>query len=282
MNIKLTVAIVALIALGTAAVAVYSPGSIEVLGQAAGITGKAVQGAAATTDEPMYVLAQDGEEGGESGEEGKEEGSEEAKEGGDAPKAPGAPGEAPATPEQAEMPADEEAEAVERFKEMDPRDIITEKAELAEDLLTSPWEREPVEEFVPETGRVDPLTRVRDAVPEDLKPPRSGETDVNQFNTYILSQEASTFIELLAPSIQVHNVLQIGLEKFASVSIGGQRGTLAEGQGQQFSLGMVDNIPLVGTIQCVSIATDDVVIRITVNGQGTDTSVSKDLHFIPR
>jgi hypothetical protein len=299
MNIRVGVAIVAILALAAAAVSVYAPQSWQNLNFALRGNGASVVDASAFEGEPAFVLAQDAESGDEQADdkeeagdgaggdaEGSAEGDEAAEEGADAA---AAADEAPATEGEAaeeaaaegEVGEGEEDDAVTRFKNMDPRDIIEEKRKLADEKLTTPWDREDPETFIPETGRIDPLTRVRAAVPEDLAPPRSGETDENQFNTYLLSQQASNFIEGIGTVIQVHNVLQIGLEKLASVSIGGTRGTFGEGQGTQFMLGFVDNIPMVGSINCVSISADEVIIRVTVNGEGTDTSVSKDFYFIP-
>jgi len=181
-------------------------------------------------------------------------------------------------------------EKIANFKNMDPREIIDKKYTDLEDRKTDPWNEEKPEKFIPETGRVDPLTRVDSAVPKELAPPRAGETDQNQIDNYLIAQQASLIVAGIAASLQCHNVIQIGLDKYASFSIadngqggGGGMFTLQEGQSSgQFMTGMVNGIPLVGSVTCASISTKQVVLIISVAGWGTPTSISKEQVFIPR
>lgn len=180
----------------------------------------------------------------------------------------------------AELTTDEK---IENFKNMDPREIIDRKYTDLEERKTEPWNEELPETFIPETGRVDPLTRVISAVPKELKPPRAGETDQNQIDSYLIAREATAIVNGIAASLQCYNVVQIGLDKYASFSSGGRMFTLTESQSSgQFFVGMVNGIPLVGEVTCASITTKQVVLVITVSGYGTPTSISKEQVFIPK
>ena len=187
--------------------------------------------------------------------------------------------------------AEEEAAAepttedrIENFKNLDPREIIDKKYDDLAGRETTPWNEDDPESFIPETGRVDPLTRVSSVVPDELKPPRAGETDQNQIDSYLVARAASEAVAGIAMSIQCHNVIQIGLDKYASFSIeGGGNFTLQEGMGSgQFFVGSVNGIPLVGEVTCASISTSQVVLTISVAGYGTPTSISKNQIYIPR
>jgi hypothetical protein len=118
--------------------------------------------------------------------------------------------------------AEEELRGRSSASSRQPRDIIDAKYDDLNSKLTETWNEENVEQFIPQTGRIDPLTRVSSAVPDDLKPPRSGETDENQIQTYLVSSAASVAVELIARSLICHNVIQIGLVKVATFSPAGQ------------------------------------------------------------
>jgi hypothetical protein len=201
---------------------------------------------------------------------------------------PGEAGEAEAAAgegegKEAEQAATTPEEKIENFKNLDPREIIDKKYTDLDSKMTHPQDPESPD-FIPETGRVDPLTRVDSAVPDELKPPRAGETDQNQINNYLVAQAASAAVAGIALSIQCNNVIQIGLEKYASFSVaGGQQFTLQEGQGSgDFLVSMTEGIAIVGSITCASISTDQVVLTISASGYGTTTSISKNQVYIPR
>jgi hypothetical protein len=165
---------------------------------------------------------------------------------------------------------------------MDPRDIILEKYDDLEGQVTNPSDETNPETYIPETGRTDPLTIVNSAIPEELRPPRTGDTDLNEIDTYFVAQQATAFVNAIRYSIQCHNVIQIGIEKYATFSTAQGRFLLSEGQSTSFGLGYVNGILLVGTVTCASVDTDRVVLRVTVYGEGTTTSISKDQTYIPR
>jgi hypothetical protein len=176
-----------------------------------------------------------------------------------------------------ELPED----PIERFKQMDPREIIRAKYRDLEERQTEPWNEDDPDQFIPQTGRVDPLTRVSSAVPDDLKPPRSGETDENQIETYLGTQAATAAVTAVSYSLICHNVIQIGLEKRATFSfppvLGDRTFTIPEGQGFGINVGGV-NV----TVQVIEITTDDVDVRIVGAVPGSSAEVTKNQKYIPR
>jgi len=176
----------------------------------------------------------------------------------------------------------ETGDPVENFKNLDPRDIIIKKYEDLEERKTEPWNEES-EGYIPNTGRVDPLTRVRSAVPDELKPPRAGETDMNEINTYLIADVATQIVDAVSYLMQCHNVIQIGLVRYATFSYqGGQPFPLEEGFSTSLNAGSVNGIPIIVTITLTEVDTDQVVLRINATGQGTSTSVTKNQTYIPR
>lgn len=176
-----------------------------------------------------------------------------------------------------------EDERIVNFQNLDPRDIIIKKYDKMAELHTEPWNAEKNEEdFIPETGRIDPLNPVDSAIPDELKPPRSGETDQNLIETYLVSVACTAAVDSIRQMVQVYNVLKIGAQKYVSIGIGGQRGSIEVGQSFGFMAGSVGNIPIMVQLTIASATESEVVIDVTASGQGTATSVSKTQIFIPR
>ena len=176
----------------------------------------------------------------------------------------------------------ENLDPIDNFKAMDPRDIIISKYEDMAGRKTEPWNEEDPEHFIPETGRPDPMTRVFDSVPDELKPPRAGETDQNQIDEYLVATEATAIVESIALMLQCHNVIQIGLDKYGTFSIpGGGQFLLSEGQQTGQTVGSSTGIPIQISIVVASITTDEVRVNISATGYGTTTSVSKSVVYIP-
>lgn len=176
-----------------------------------------------------------------------------------------------------------EDERIVNFQNLDPRDIIIKKYDSLAQLHTEPWNPEKNEDdFIPETGRIDPLNPVDSAIPDELKPPRSGETDQNLIETYLVSVACTAAVDSVRQMVQVYNVLKIGAQKYVSIGIGGQRGSIEVGQGFGFMAGSVGNIPILVNLTISSATESEVVIDVTASGAGTATSVSKSQVFIPR
>lgn len=243
----------------------------------------------AEADEEVAEPAED--EGTEADEEAAEESAADAEAGDAAAETEALTGDSRAVPMASEEPEDEEPaeddeavseDPVENFKNLDPRDIIIKKYEDLESRKTEPWNPED-EGYIPNTGRIDPLTRVRSAVPDELKPPRAGETDMNEINTYLIADAATMIVDQISMTMQCHNVIQIGLSKYASFSYGGGPPfPLEEGFSTQVNAGSVNGIPIMASIMLTSVSADQVVLRITAFGQGTATSVTKNQTYIPR
>jgi hypothetical protein len=175
-----------------------------------------------------------------------------------------------------------EDERIVNFQNLDPRDIIIQKYDNLAELHTEPWNAEKSEEdFIPETGRIDPLNPVDSAIPDELKPPRSGETDQNLIETYLVSMACTSAVDSIRQQVQVYNVLKIGAQKYVSIGIGGQRGSIEVGQSFGFMAGVVGNIAIMVTLTVSSATESEVVIDVTASGEGTATSVSKSQVFIP-
>ncbi len=174
------------------------------------------------------------------------------------------------------------ASPIDQFKALDPREIIDRKYEDLQEQHTEPWNEEDPG-FTPDTGRVDPLTRVREAVPEELKPPRAGETDENDIISYSVARDATMVAYSIAMGLECYNVIQIGIEKQATISIFGNTFLMGEGESAgPIEVGVSSGVPLMATLTCTSISENEVHINVTVYGDGTNTSISKSMVFIPK
>jgi hypothetical protein len=174
-------------------------------------------------------------------------------------------------------------ERITNFANLDPRDIIVKKYDAMAAKHTRPWDPEKdAEDFIPETGRIDPLNPVNSAIPDELKPPRSGETDQNEIETYLIAAACTGAVDQIRSMVQVRNVLKIGAVKYVTIMLGpGQGGTVEVGQSFQFFAGVINFVPIQVTLSVDSASEDEVVITVTAAGQGTQTSVSKSTTFIP-
>lgn len=118
--------------------------------------------------------------------------------------------------EEAKKPLTEEEKkgGLEAFKKIDSREIVRKRLEEAEKKLTKvdPEEGLPY----PGVGRVDPLTYTRDW-PEELRPPRSGETDWDKVLEYMMAAYGAA--ELKSIQIEVLSVMKIGLVDFVDFRV---------------------------------------------------------------
>ena len=146
---------------------------------------------------------------------------------------------------------------------------------------THPENEDNPEQFIPETGRVDPMTIVNGAIPDELKPPRGGDTDINEAENYLYTAAASEVVDYVGIGLRVYNVLQIGLEKIVTVRIGNQRFNLHEGEGFSIVLGSEQGIPVRASLQLASASVDEVTILVTGRPWGSTVSVSKNFTYIP-
>jgi hypothetical protein len=155
---------------------------------------------------------------------------------------------------------------------MDPLKIIIQKYDDLYSKHTTPSDEES-DDFIPETGRVDPLTRVSDAVPDDLKPARTGETDETDIITYLETQMATEAVLEVEFSLQCHSVIQIGLIKFVNVAIGnGPSRSIPEGGG--LFAWTSNGYPVI--VMCTKISTKEVNFDLIAG------PVTKSVVFIPQ
>ncbi|MCB1222162.1 hypothetical protein KDL30_15995 [bacterium] len=169
----------------------------------------------------------------------------------------------------------EELDPVDAFMELDPRDILRAKQKDLEGRLTSPWDDENPDEFIPETGRVDPLTFVDSAIPDQLKPPRSGSTDENEILVYLATLQATRTVEQVAAALQCHSVIQIGVVSTAYFSLG-----LAE-DAPRFSMQEGGSRGINGAqVSCSEVTDSRVTVTISVPIPGN--VISRTKIYIPR
>ena len=171
--------------------------------------------------------------------------------------------------------SDEPLDPIDSFMELDPRDILKAKQLDLKDRLTSPWDEENPDEFIPETGRVDPLTIVNSAIPDSLKPPRSGSTDENEIILYVQTIQATELVDAVSANLQCHSVIEIGVVSTAYFTLGSgenvQRFAMQEGRG----------INVAGAnVTCTSISDSKVSVTISVSIPGN--TISRNKIYIPR
>ncbi|MEZ5337727.1 MAG: hypothetical protein R3F46_05635 [bacterium] len=168
-----------------------------------------------------------------------------------------------------------EKDPIQAFMELDPRDILRAKQQDLEGRLTSPWDEENPDEFIPETGRVDPLTLVDSAIPDQLKPPRSGSTDENEIELYLATVFATQTVDQVARALQCHSVIQIGVVSTAYFSLGlgddAPRFSMTEGSSSG-----------IGGAQVTCTGVSDTKVSVTISVPIPGNVISRSKVYIPR
>jgi len=137
---------------------------------------------------------------------------------GAAPPSTGAPPAGPSETAPAEAPKlteEEKTAGLEAFKKVDSRDILRKRLEEADKQVTKVDPEKGVP--YPGVGRIDPLTFVDEAIPEELRPPRSGETDIDKVLEYLMAAWSTEIIEQV--HIRVFSVMKIGLETWVNLEV---------------------------------------------------------------
>lgn len=186
--------------------------------------------------------------------------------------------------EEEAAPATDE-EKIKDFMDLDPREVIIDKYAKVAAKHTEPWNADKEDEYIPQTGRVDPLHPVDSAIPDELKPPRTGETNQNEIDTYLAARACTVVVESIRSIMHVHNVLEIGAQKYVSISADGDprhASTIPVGQTIGPFMGFAEGVMVRVTITVASASESEVVITITASSPGTGASISKDQTFIPR
>lgn len=181
------------------------------------------------------------------------------------------PGEAPSEPE-TPLTQEEKRDELAAFEQIDSNDII--KARLKEakanETLVDPDEDLPY----PDTSRTDPLMIVTSAVPEELRPPRSGETDYDSILEYIIKSYGTAVLDSI--EIEVWSVMQIGLYEMVNMSINGRLITMSEGSSYDMQMGYQETL----RISVASASQGLVTIGLTYSTPYG--SVSKSKTYIPK
>jgi hypothetical protein len=198
---------------------------------------------------------------------------------------PGGPGAKPGETKAGDKAAadDKSPQAViKHFLDSDPRDILLEKSDKLKEKETKPWDDSNPDAYIPETGRVDPMTPVRNALPKELLPKRSGDDD-SDLQGYLLTTAATGVLEGITQELVCYSVIQIGLTKYARISFNGGKSitTVSLDQNAQQRIRTPEGT-LTVQFNVASITTDEVVINVVVSGQDTNVSVQKQMVFIPR
>ncbi len=129
----------------------------------------------------------------------------------------GAPESAGKTKAEPAKPLTEEQKlkGLEDFEKIDSREILRKRLDEATESLSKvdPEEGLPY----PGVGRVDPLTYVYDAIPEELRPPRSGETNEDEILSLLMAQGSTEIIDSFY--LDVYSVMKIGMDTYVSFAV---------------------------------------------------------------
>jgi|GEM_PF-1962084 len=184
--------------------------------------------------------------------------------------APGISG-APATPG-APLTQEEKMNELAAFEQIDSNDIIRARLEEAEanETVVDPEQDLPY----PDTGRTDPLMIVTSAIPEELRPPRSGETDYDSILEYIIKSYGTAVLDSI--EIEVWSVMQIGLVELVNMSVNGRLLTMSEGSSYDVQMGYQETL----RISIASASSSLVTVGLTYSTPYG--SVSKSKTYIPK
>jgi len=191
------------------------------------------------------------------------------------PAAPGdeAPGisEAPSEPEVA-LTQEEKRDELAAFEQIDSNDIIKARLKEAEasETLVDPEEDLPY----PDTGRTDPLMIITSAIPEEIRPPRSGETDYDSILEYIIKSYGTAVLDSI--EIEVWSVMQIGLNELVNMSINGRITTMSEGSSRSMQMGYQE------TLQISVGSASQSLVTIVLTYSTPYHSVSRTKTYIPK
>jgi hypothetical protein len=158
--------------------------------------------------------------------------------------------------------------ALKAFEKIDSHDIMISRQEEAK---TSETKVDAENELpYPDTGRTDPLFINNQAIPEELRPPRTGDSDYDSILDFLITAYGTEMLDQV--QIEVWSVMQIGLEKYVNMSINGMLATLPEGGGGQLPNGV--------SISVASASQSEVIISLSFSS--AYSSVSKTKSYIPK
>lgn len=194
-----------------------------------------------------------------------------------APAIPGVDGEAPGADEAPSEPEvaltqEEKRDELAAFEQIDSNDIIRARLEEAEASETPVIPEEDLP--YPDTGRTDPLMIVTSAIPEELRPPRSGETDYDSVLEYLIKSYGTAVLDSI--EIEVWSVMQIGLVQRVNMSINGQLVTIREEGYREMQMGYQE------TLRITVVSASQSLVTIGLKYSTPNVSVSKTKTYIPK
>lgn len=139
------------------------------------------------------------------------------------------------------------------FKSISPGDIMTKKYEDLQKQLDDPAKLR-----FDQVGRNDVLTVVVDALPEELRPPRTGETNEENIAKFFRSAYGTMLIEQV--DIQVHSVIAVGMVRYVNLTVDGSRFTIREG----------DGISAANGADVIIVSASDTSVVIVISALGVD------------
>ena len=127
-----------------------------------------------------------------------------------------------------------------------------------------------------EVGRIDPLTPVIEALPEELRPPRSEETDVEAIKTYYLTVIGTMAVDSV--DIEVYNIIQVGYRYQILCSIGGSGVTMEydSSYGMGSSMDLTSGVGLTVTVTVTGCSSTSVTFTLSEAQSG----VTKNKTFL--
>jgi hypothetical protein len=109
------------------------------------------------------------------------------------------------------------------FKRITPKELMEEKSEdLKRDLSN------PSDSRFREVGRNDPLTVVDDALPEELRPPRTGDSNDERIRQFLEGKLGTDLIN--AVNVSVDSAVQIGTVWYVRLTVDGAIFTVRESE----------------------------------------------------
>ncbi|MEP0813807.1 MAG: hypothetical protein HRF49_03965 [bacterium] len=147
------------------------------------------------------------------------------------------------------------------FRKLNPDEILEEKYKDLEEKVSEP------EAFAEDIGRVDPLTVVLDYIPEELRPPRSGETNEEEIIKFLQESYGYEMIDSL--NIRVVEVVELGNYPIVLFTVNGRPSQGGPGAATYFN-GV--------EIRILEADTTAVTMRLTV--YGTYSTMSRTKKFI--
>jgi len=153
---------------------------------------------------------------------------------------------------------------LEAFRKIDAREILERRIEEAKESETKVDPDKGLPYY--DVGRTDPLFVVSDKIPEELRPPRTGESDADKIFGDLMRKARQTAM-LESVRIEVWSVMKIGLVTMVNLTVDGMIGTVPVGR----------TVPMGSYSFTVTSASQQLVTIVLRAGE-----VSKTRSFVPK